>query len=214
MSSVMYGRYVGVESLAADKGAVPKVMAVEPGADEPMRREDNEPESFNFAGLLGDKVLALLPAEALAFHTFVTDNADTELRSYFSFDLGQWCVVVILSASLFFMLGRVSGGSYSRLRKMLWSGEPSPLARTGYAAAELLRALVPALAITSWLFLGESEMIQAIDLPGWLDWLSIDAIELRGWGLILLIIATICASVANRVGFKPGEHVTEPAAGA
>ena len=218
MSSIMYGRYTAMEAGAAAVGGSPKVVVQRADGTQlseiPATAASGsvpKPKSLDFAGVAGDKVLALLPAEALALYTVVLDPAKT--NDFFNLTLGEWFALLLVAAPAFFVIGRVSAGTYRLLLQHLAHGKPSGIAICALCIGEVLRFVVPAIALTSWLMAGEADMVQAASLPdwGWLSWTQTDKIEMKGWGLILFVVATLFAWIANRIGFNAAPMTTDEA---
>lgn len=227
MSSFMYGRYTAQQAQAAQNHATVAVGQIRDGEflyeeGGRLRRGRGavgrnaegpaQPATLNYAGKIGDKLLALLPAEALAFYTSVSTNGFMGAN----WNETAYCLLVVAAASAAFVAGRVTTGTYAEIAKFIKDRKRNDGARWTYIVAEFVRFLVPALAMIAWLMIGETDMIGAFPLPGWLTpgWLQPDITPLPIPGVALALVTLALAWWADRIGFNgpPLEAEPEPAA--
>lgn len=203
MSSFVYGRYTGTEAAAAVRGGKPMVVVEKSDGTIDADPQDKPKQTLNFAGIVGDKVLALFPAEGLALYTMISDPTENT-GNVFNFRLGEWFWIMLVFASIVYVFGRFSAGKYRFLSYVIRHGGYTWKRKFKYSVAELLRIIVPAVAVASWLLGGETDMDKAASLPDWglLDWTETKKIAMQGWAIILFGAATTFAWIAGRIGFN------------
>lgn len=207
MSSFMYGRYCAIEEKAADAGGTPAVGArAADDADQAiMEAGTDKPVTFNYAGWAGEKVLALIPAEALAVYTLATDPDHLGDLPGLNLSLRQLFWFLPLVASALYIGGRVSLKTYARLFRIWTNANYKIGTRVNYAIGEILRVLAPFIAMISWLLMGETIVAQSgpVRSWGWLDWARDQStVTMSGWGMIFLVVALAITYIADKIGFK------------
>jgi len=204
MSSYMWGRYIGVEDMAAVEGKVPKVRPERPVAG---RRAEgargDTPEAINFAGFGGSAVFALIPGEALALYTTMTNPKNWNQENWGSAVHNNRFWILLIVALVTYVMGRFANGRFASLRKVITDDRRSKRRRSGFAAGELARALAPVFALTAWLLGAQTEIGKT---AAWPDW-GLPGIDVNDFGILaratfFAILAWITLGIANLVGFK------------
>lgn len=202
MSSFMYGRYQGVADVAAARGGDPQVVTVDATTGNAVRDpKDNKLKPIDFAGIGGAKVLALVPAEALALHTFVT-NPDN-LKGFGPTIEHHIFAILLVATGVLYFWARLTKGHFLSIYKAFKDPDTARIRKQMYIVGELARQFAPVLAIAAWLMASQTTIGKQADWPDWdLPGVNLSGVGVVAWGTLWALVAFVLSILGDAIGFK------------